>query len=109
MKNILLAGMVLFTAHTSLAQTDFCTQYAAQPSYLAAIDQLATAMQYSYKGLCTLSTLADVQIIPTVLRDENFQPVNHLWVTLHYETYSCQYFIRDTDGVVTRKNCYNTW
>ena len=109
MKNNILLGIIFFIANTALAQNNFCAQYAAKPTYLTAISKLATEMNYTFEQLCSLSTLGDIQVVPTALRDENYQPVNHVWVTLHYETYSCQYFVRDADQIIIRENCYNTW
>lgn len=44
-----------------------------------------------------------------IFLNEKQGPEPHFWVTLHYNEYSCQYFVRKIDQVVTRKTCYNTW
>lgn len=102
-------GLSLFMAQPAMAQ-DFCAQYIEAPSfYKIAIHTVASAMKYTDEQLCNLSTLADIQIQKAVLPNEENQAIDHTWVTLHYAEYSCQYFVRNSDQVITKKNCYNTW
>lgn len=108
MKNILLAVTAFLSANAAIAQTNFCTQHSSKSSYLNAISAVAIAMNYTYEELCSLSTLSDIQIEQTVLLNQENEYENHSWITLHYETYSCQYFVRDQDQFISRKNCYNT-
>lgn len=97
-------------AHQVLAlPSDKCARYRQNPKFLPAIGLIARNMQYSLEDLCHLPHLADLYVTNRVFYNEQGEEEPHVWVTLHYNEYSCQYFIRDLDQVVTRKNCYNTW
>jgi hypothetical protein len=109
MRSIMLMAFSFFFAFNVMAQSNFCAQYAEQKSYQEAIQSVATAMKYTHDQLCTLPTLTDIYMSQTVLYSTENLPIDHLSVTLHYETYSCQYFVRASDKVITRKSCYNTW
>jgi len=94
---------------SSAAQNGFCTQYVGQSKYMTAIHSVATAMGYTDPQLCSLSTLVDIQLMPSIRYNEENLRVDHVLVTLYYETYACQYWVRNDDQVITSKNCYNTW
>lgn len=86
-----------------------CARYTQNARYSEAIQIIAKAMQYSTEGLCNLPHLADVYVTDRTFYNEKNEAEPHIWVTLHYNEYSCQYFLREADKVVTRKNCYNTF
>jgi hypothetical protein len=105
----LLLGLILLTASPALALADHCSPYAKHPRYQEAIALIAGKMGYEPKELCGLDRLAAIYVTDRVFFNKENQPEPHIWVTLHYMEYSCQYFVREADSVVTRKNCYNTW
>lgn len=107
-KIILLAGIVLSSMSASAA-TNVCLPYLAKADYMAAIDSVATAAQYSAAELCTLPKLQDLYVTSRTLYNEKNQAIPHTWVTLQYSDYACQYFVREADLVITKANCYNTW
>lgn len=91
------------------ARADFCSKYEGNEAYLRAVSVVAKAMQYSPAELCSLPRLADIHVTRRNILNERQEVIPHVWVTLHYNEYSCQYFVRESDSVVTSKNCYNTW
>lgn len=104
-----LAASTLFASAPAQAFGPLCQRYANQPLFTRAIQTVATNMQYTPAQLCSLERILDIQVTHTNLVDENQNPIPHTWVTLHYNEYSCQYFVRDADQVTTKKNCYNTY
>ncbi|MEO5970126.1 MAG: hypothetical protein ABIQ95_09380 [Bdellovibrionia bacterium] len=109
MKNIILAATVLFSASAAMAQNNFCDQYASKGTYLTAIATVASKMNYTFEELCSLPRLMDIQMLDSLRYSEDYELIDHSKITLHYETYSCDYFVRNSDQVVTKKGCYNTW
>ena len=104
----LLAASILFLslgAHAS----NLCQKLDAKPAYLQALTVVATNMQYTMSEICSHERILDIQIDNTKIINKDGQVEPHIWVTLHYNEYSCQYFVRDEDMIVTRKNCYNTF
>jgi hypothetical protein len=85
-----------------------CARYENNGRYREAIQIVAKAMKYSEQELCHLPRLADVYVVDRVFYNERNEAEPHIWLTLHYNEYSCQYFLREADKIVTRKNCYNT-
>lgn len=98
-----------FTASAFSVDGDKCARYQGNSRYEEAIAIVAKAMKYSTQELCTLPRLADFFIEDRNFVNEKQEIEPHIWLTLHYNEYSCQYFLREADKVVTRKNCYNTW
>lgn len=92
------------------AATGFCAKYAGNAEYLRAIEIVAHKMKYTTTELCELGRLADIFVDTRGIYNSEIDEVErHIWVTLHYNEYSCQYFVRAKDGVVTKQNCYNTF
>ncbi len=109
MKALLIAAAFsLLTATQAFAATGFCAKYEKNAKYLDAIKVLAKNMQYGFEELCNLPRLADIYVTKRSFYNEQNELIPHVWVTLHYMEYSCQYFLRESDLVTTRKNCYNT-
>lgn len=109
---VLAAGLAFGTLASPSEAKAFgphCQAYLNKPLYVAALKTVARNMQYSLEQLCSLERILAVEVQHTNLIDENQRPIPHTWVTLHYNEYSCQYFVRDADKVVTKKNCYNTF
>jgi hypothetical protein len=109
----ILCALSMFFALPALASNftvegNKCERYVGNARYSEAIDLIAKAMKYSTEELCTLPRLADVYVVDRVFYNEKNEAEPHIWLTLHYNEYSCQYFLREADKVVTRKNCYNT-
>ena len=109
---ILLAVAITFAASLSMA-SEFsqksCEQYSRNASYSKALDVVSSNMNSSRSELCSLERLMDVYVTNRVFFNmETQKDEPHVWVTLHYAEHSCQYFVREADSVVTRKNCYNT-
>lgn len=104
----LLATAVLFFVSLS-ASADLCAPYATRESDQKAISLVARHMRLSVDELCAHPRVLDIQVTERVFYNPQQQPEPHFWVTLHYNEYSCQYFIRKEDLVMTRSNCYNTW
>ena len=96
-------------SQSAFAFGPLCQRYMKNQLEVDAIRTIASNLQYSTEELCSPNRILDVQVTHTQLFDENQQPIPHTWVTLHYNEYSCQYFVRDADKVVTQKNCYNTF
>lgn len=107
MKAGLLSLCLLFSAPAFA--TDHCARYDANEKYAHALSVLAKSMGYARPELCTLPRLADIYVTTTTLVNERNESIPHVWVTLHYDEYSCQYYVREADFVTTKKNCYNTW
>ena len=104
-----LLGLMAF-GFSAQADTNFCARYNHQPRYVKAISVIAHNMQYDVEQLCTLPRLADIYITDRVFYvPPKNEPEPNVWITLHYNEYSCQYFVREADWVVSRKNCYNTF
>ena len=100
--------LVLFTI-SSASAADFCARYSKNALFMSSVEVVAKNMKYSLDELCNYPALYDIYVEPTGLPNEKGQLIPHTWVTLHYAEHSCQYFVRDEDKVVTKKNCYNTW
>lgn len=96
----------------ALAQTvpGYCNKYTNNANYLRAISVVARNMRYTEAQLCTLPHLMDIYVTDRVFyRPPSNQPDPHVWVTLHYNEHSCQYFVRLADWRVSQANCYNTF
>lgn len=112
MRNILISTLVLFSTASASAWTGYCARYttsAESKAYLTALSVVAKNLQYTEDQMCTLPTLSDIHLAKRNFVNAQQEIESHVWVTLHYSEYSCQYFVRESDWVVTRKNCYNTW
>lgn len=109
MKAFLFSLCALFTFNAHAVLPNHCAKFAGNPVALQTIEQVANRMQYSFQQLCTLPRLMDIFMDRKIFINPQQQPEPHLWLTLHYNEYSCQYFIREADRVLTRSNCYNTW
>ena len=104
----LLLASLLFLSLGAQA-SNLCQKLETSPAFLQALNVVATNMQYSMDEICSSERILDLQIQHTSITNKEGQTQPHVWVTLHYNEYSCQYFVRDEDLLVTRKNCYNTW
>lgn len=102
------AALILST-QSAMAFGPLCERYLDNALEVAAIETVSFNMQYTPEQLCSLPMAYDIQITHTMLSDEDQRPIPHTWLTVHYNEYSCQYFVRDADKVVTKKNCYNTF
>ncbi|MBX2996734.1 MAG: hypothetical protein KF681_18090 [Bdellovibrionaceae bacterium] len=110
MKALMLSFGLLFASFSATAATGFCEKYTPNATYIQALQVVAGNMQYGFDELCQLPRLADIYVTKRVFVDPpKNEPVPHVWVTLHYNEYSCQYFVREADMKVTRSNCYNTF
>jgi hypothetical protein len=107
MINALIA--IIVSSQPAFAFGPLCQRYMNNQLDVDAIRTVARNLQYTTEQLCSPSRILDVQVTHTQLPDENQRPIPHTWLTLHYNEYSCQYFVRDSDKVVTKKNCYNTF
>lgn len=113
---ILLAAILALSTLVSTASfaSEFseksCEKYGRKASYAKALDVISNNMKHSSRSeLCSLPHLFDVYITDRDFYNiETQEQEPHVWVTLHYAEHSCQYFVRNSDWVVTRKNCYNT-
>ena len=74
---------------------------------MTAINVVAKEMKYNFNQLCSQSTIGDIYVTNRTFYTREGDPIPHTWVTLHYWTYSCQYFVRKADNVITQANCYN--
>lgn len=109
LKQITALVLSLFVTTSAFAH-GHCGKYEENQAYMAAIRTVASRMQYKALELCALPTLADIYVSSTSLVDsETGEVIPHSWVTLHYNEYSCQYFVRNSDQSLTKSNCYNTW
>lgn len=109
-KVLALAAGVFFSAGPARAAYDFCARYENNRSYSHAIEVVAKNLDYTKSELCGLSRLLDIHVTTTGVLDNTTQEIeSHFWVTLHYGEYSCQYFVREADSLITKKNCYSTF
>lgn len=108
----LLMGLVLFfTFALSANAADVCADSIRHERDQVALKIVATAMKYEVEELCNHPRVMDIYFTDRIFYrpENNNEPEPHVWMTIHYNEYSCQYFVRDIDLVVTQKNCYNTW
>lgn len=108
MKAALLLAALLAPS-TSFALGGHCAPYAGNEKYTRALSTIAKAMAYAPEELCSLPRLSAIHVTGRIFHDEQGNPIPHVWITLHYGEYSCQYFVREADFVTTRKECYSTW
>ena len=101
-----LASVISMTS-PALAYGKHCAKYADKPLYVQAIETVAQEMNYTPEQLCNLERAGDIYITHTSLTDEKGDLIPHTWLTVHYYEYSCQYFMRDSDRVITKSNCYS--
>lgn len=105
---LLASLLVLFTMSAANA-ADFCNRYNKHPLFINSVGVVAKNMNYTLEQLCNLPALSDIYVEATQIPNLEGKSIPHTWVTLHYAEHSCQYFVREEDMVVTKKNCYNTW
>ena len=110
---ILLAVVFLFAAQASVASDisiKSCEKYGRDASFSKALDVISTNFKHNSRDeLCALPHLFDVYMTNTMIFNlERQKDEPHVWVTLHYAEHSCQYFVKNEDWTVTKKNCYNT-
>lgn len=92
------------------AATGFCEKYSQNQEYTKALEIVAAKLQYTTEEMCSLPRLADIFVDTKNIYNAQIDEVErHIWVTLHYAEYSCQYFVRAKDGVTTAQNCYSTF
>lgn len=103
----LLASTLVFLSPSAQAFGPLCENYLTNPLNRAALQTVAQNLQYAPEQLCSLERILAIEVQHTNLIDEAQRAIPHTWVTLHYGEYSCQYFVRDADKVVTKKNCYS--
>lgn len=101
-------ALTLFS-FSAFSQSHGCERYASKPVFVKAIETVANHMNYSLEELCTLPRNMDIHVTTTKLYNEKQEPIPHVWVSVHYDEYSCQYFVNEADFVVTKSNCYNTF
>lgn len=111
MKMLLAFALSMFVFLPARAGERMCDKYRNNALSTYAIKVVAANLKYGFEELCNHPRLADIYVDRRNLPhpQDPMRSVPHVWVTLHYFEYSCQYFMREADGVVTRKNCYNTW
>lgn len=89
---------------------DFCARYAKKPVADKLIRSLADKLQYSYEAFCTADRIMDVfQEDKLVYHKEtdSFQP--YIFVTIHYNEYSCEYQFNLQQDRWAKQECYNTF
>ena len=102
---------LLLTLPASAIADDYCTSSVRHERDQVALEVVATAMKYTVEELCQHPRVMAIHFTDRIFYNpqNNNEPEPHVWMTVHYNEYSCQYFVRDLDLVVTRKNCYNTF
>lgn len=105
----LFALAVLMFSASAFAQGNGCTRYSNNQVFMKAIETVAQEIGYSYEDMCSGSRVLDVHVTTKKIYNEQQEPIPHVWVSLHYNEYSCQYFVRESDFTITKGNCYNTW
>ena len=111
MKSAIYTLAVIAAALTSTKAfaADHCEKYQQLPKRIEAIATVAAQLKYSMNDICNLERIADIYVTDKSQYDENGDVVELDWVTLHYNEYSCQYFIRKDNRQMFAKNCYNTF
>lgn len=114
MSRLILLGLTLFVlSSNAFAWSGLCEKVASNakhPEYAQALTLLAKHMEYSEEQLCNHPRILDIYgDNKTLFNPETHKPEPHVWMTLHYSEYSCQYFFRQADWKLTQSNCYNTW
>ena len=104
-----LALVLALGSFAAFAQDNGCNRYANRSTYQTAINTVAQHMDYTGEDLCSSPRILEIYVVNTQVDNERHEPIPHIWVTLHYNEYSCQYFVREADYVITKSNCYNTW
>lgn len=104
-----LLGLLALLSVSSLHAADFCQKYDKHPLFINSVEVVAKNMKSSLEELCSNPSIYDIYVTSTDVVSVTGESIPHTWVTLHYAEHSCQYFVREVDLVVTKKNCYNTW
>lgn len=104
MKNLVIALSISFS---SAAFANHCAKYEGQKEFMTAIQVVAKEMNYTFNQLCSQTRIGDIYVANRMFYTREGDPVPHTWVNLHYWTYTCQYFVRKSDNVITQSNCYN--
>lgn len=107
MKTLALA-LSLFS-FSAFAQGHGCARYEYKPVFTESLKTVANFLDFSYEELCSHPRVLDVHVTTTKIYNQKQEPIPHVWVTLHYNEYSCQYFVNETNFEVTKSNCYNTF
>ncbi len=108
MKTLSLLALLL---SGSAFANEMCADSYRNQKDVIALEVVAKAMKYTVDELCSHPRVMDFYFADRIFYrvENNNEPEPHTWVTIHYNEYSCQYFVRDLDLVITSKNCYNTW
>lgn len=94
---------------SAYSQENGCARYEGNSAFMKSLATVAQNMNYSLEELCSHPRILDIHVTNTRLNHDGQWAIPHFWISLHYNEYSCQYYVREDDFIVTRKNCYNTW
>lgn len=87
-----------------------CEKFSSNPPIMKILESLATKLSYSFNEMCTQSRIADIyQETKQVYIREKDAYHDHIFVTLHYYEYSCEYQFDLVEQRWGKQNCYNTW
>lgn len=87
-----------------------CDQFSKNTKVMDVLQSLASKLRYDFGQMCTLSRIADIyQETRSVYIREKDVYQDHLFVTLHYYDYSCEYQYNLIEDKWGDQYCYNTF
>jgi hypothetical protein len=105
-----LMGLLLAFGLSAHAEVNHCAQFEKNREVLTALEKLSYKLSYSFEELCAHPRIMDIYAEHrSVYLSEEDRYREHLFITLHYGEYSCQYqYILET-GAWGDQYCYSTF
>lgn len=109
MKLLIIFFSFFLAAQTMFAQ-NLCAQFPTNSHKEGLLKELSTRLNYSYEEFCSNNRiLAIYDEVRKVYYAESDEYHDHLFITLHYNEYSCEYQYDLNDRQWRDQHCYNTF
>ncbi len=106
MRSLILASVLFVSSIGFAAEKNSCARY-TQERYIKAITVVAENLGLTYKELCALPRVWDVEAQPSHKITREGERIPHVRIQLHGEYESCLYMVRDADWTITENRCYS--
>lgn len=109
-KKLVILFILLMSFQSFAVMPNHCERFSANSTVMQVLESLSHKLSYSFDELCTLGRIADIyQETRSVYIREKDVYQDHLFVTLHYYEYSCEYQFNLVENKWGNQSCYNTW
>ena len=106
----LILGVLIFSQSIRAYEVNHCAQFDADPEMSRLLYSLSEKLSYSYEELCSEPRIFDIfserrQVY--YLESDSYH--EHMFITLHYNEYSCEYQFDMVMDQWADQHCYSTF